>query len=639
MPWFHQRPNLLSRYGEGREAPPLSRNFSILDGSADYIALDSAYTGDITFDVYPLIDGAGLPAGSPAVTALIWNTITVSVTALTDIGKNGADFFYGSIANISGAGLDIPVALASGIEIGAILVGSPEQVSATKNLMMDWVVDENAWTVGDFITTTSTPANTKITQPFGSIDTDYEYQITATHGYTNIPNKRTLRIGAFFTSVTIAFSEKYGGWDAWQYDYYKPADPGHTDLSVRLDQGNQAGAVTDITVSRTLKTANASQSYTVMLGTGQSLSVGQLENAPFPTDEQFVNNDLRYRMMKNATLTFKAGTVASTYEGFKLQKEGSYTHSHYTAMMRQLDDMSGNSDTFVTIPTGQSNTNLAGIAIGTDSYNTGVAQMDALTNIKSASDTLTYPGFTLVHGESGAGGSGDYATELNLLIADMKAEATTHGDASVFNVVQDQPTTGPYWNVCKEIFDISNTRTDYFLSGPKYYMNWNYPDRADTEKAGLHLNGHGYDLQGEYLAKVWNNLLYGAADWKPLQATSAVGSGTQITVYFDVPAPPLVLDTSLVPAAYGNGFNYEGDFGNIEPTIVSVNSDNIVFDVGQTAVDGRVIEIGRFLTAGPVTGWQLPITNIRDSDTTVGATTGETLYNWLVVGDITVSVA
>ncbi|MFP6685386.1 MAG: hypothetical protein VB934_11760 [Polyangiaceae bacterium] len=108
-------------------------------------------------------------------------------------------------------------------------------------------------------------------------------------------------------------------------------------------------------------------------------------------------------------------------------------------------------------------------------------------------------------------------------------------------------------------------------------------------------------------------------------------NATVITVSFAVPAPPLVLDTTLVTDPGNFGFEYVDDsrappaivdVAITAPTVVTVTLASVPTGANQrlryayTGVDGA--------PSGPLTG---PRGNLRDSDATVSAH-GYDLSNW-----------
>ena len=142
-----------------------------------------------------------------------------------------------------------------------------------------------------------------------------------------------------------------------------------------------------------------------------------------------------------------------------------------------------------------------------------------------------------------------------------------------------------YWNVALKTWEYSTSRADAFLAGPKYHINYRWPSVPGVDT--VHLNAHGYDVQGEYLAKALRNAAWGDRQWKPFQPKAAYPSGgNTFTVEFDVPVLPIVNDTTTVPAAAGNGVTYVSGGGNLTPSSFVINGNKIVFTISQPAVIG-----------------------------------------------------
>lgn len=77
----------------------------VLDGTEGYIELYYPFNPDnahIQMNVYPYVNGNGLPDGAPAVVANQWNALSwyPSLPELVYIGWNGTYFFNGMVSDI-----------------------------------------------------------------------------------------------------------------------------------------------------------------------------------------------------------------------------------------------------------------------------------------------------------------------------------------------------------------------------------------------------------------------------------------------------------------------------------------------------------------------------------------------------------
>jgi len=164
-----------------------------------------------------------------------------------------------------------------------------------------------------------------------------------------------------------------------------------------------------------------------------------------------------------------------------------------------------------------------------------------------------------------------------------------------------------------------------FVVAPKYMLGY----VAD----GVHLTGDGERMLGEYYAKAWRRVLVDGEAWLPVSPRAVQRDGAVITVDFIVPAPPLVLDTTLVtdPGTFGFGF---GDTSGAAPTIAAVaivDDDTVSITLSAEPVGGnkrlRYAMTGSAgAAAGPTTGAR---GNLRDSDATVSLA-AYPLFNWCV---------
>src|SRR5262249_13771365 len=96
------------------------------------------------------------------------------------------------------------------------------------------------------------------------------------------------------------------------------------------------------------------------------------------------------------------------------------------------------------------------------------------------------------------------------------------------------------------------------LVGPRYIFPY---VGAGASFPGWHLSNAGYRWLGEYYAKAYKKVVIDGGSWTPLKPNTISRAGAVITVTFDVPAPPLVLDTALVSNPGSFGFEFIDDSG------------------------------------------------------------------------------
>ena len=158
------------------------------------------------------------------------------------------------------------------------------------------------------------------------------------------------------------------------------------------------------------------------------------------------------------------------------------------------------------------------------------------------------------------------------------------------------------------------------LVGAKYHL----PYVVD----GVHLSNEGYRHMGEDYAKVYRHVILEGKTWEPLRPKTVARAGAVITVKMHVPAPPLVMDTTLVSDPGNKGFEWAG-----AETIASVaisGPDTLVITLSAAPAAGGRLRYAFTGTSGalggPTTG---PRGNLRDSDATPSRF-GYPLHNWCI---------
>jgi hypothetical protein len=174
-------------------------------------------------------------------------------------------------------------------------------------------------------------------------------------------------------------------------------------------------------------------------------------------------------------------------------------------------------------------------------------------------------------------------------------------------------------------------------TGPKYQYDY----AAD----GVHLVTVGYQMLGEKYGQVYHERLVLGRDWQPLQPLAVERSGRVISVRFHVPVAPLAFDATL-PAphqqaglnqwAQGRGFEVWQGNRRVVIQSLAIAGDSVQITVGEDV--GAGFNVGYAATHDGVlrpggTGrWG----QLRDSDPFVGSTTGRAQPNFAVAFELPV---
>ncbi|MBX3199947.1 MAG: hypothetical protein KF894_17555 [Labilithrix sp.] len=273
---------------------------------------------------------------------------------------------------------------------------------------------------------------------------------------------------------------------------------------------------------------------------------------------------------------------------------------------------------------------------GTKAYANGIAQVTAGRDIaKELGKTYVVRAVANVHGESDhAEKSTRYATDLLAWQADYERDIRElTGQAEPVPMFQTQISSWTKLMGGTETSAIpaaqlaahTTSAGKVVLVGPKYHLAYS--------KDGVHLTSRGYQHMGEDYAKAYRRVVLEGKPWEPLRPIATTREGAVIKVKLAVPAPPIVLDTTLVADPGSYGFEYS-DASAAPPAIAKVEiaaPDTVVVTLAHVPTGGerrlRYAFTGvKGAGAGPQTG---PRGNLRDSDAT-RSRTGQHLYNWCI---------
>jgi hypothetical protein len=374
-----------------------------------------------------------------------------------------------------------------------------------------------------------------------------------------------------------------------------------------------------------------------VLGTGQSLSVGTLGTPVLSLTQPYAN------------ITFVTGVLsggAGLTSFIPLVEKTVETHSSSFA---NLITMMARDVILVGAPAGQTSHDLliSQHGIGGQPYSaikkggTTTCYADGLAQAKAGHDLAVAAGksyviraVTNVHGESDHVAlnaayeanllqwQADYETDAKVLSGQAESVPMLHSQISSWTRFNSSTTSQiPAAQLAAHV----DSAGKVVLVGAKYHL----PYVAD----GVHLTTEGYQHMGEDYAKVYRRVILEGKAWEPVRPKTVTRAGAVVTVTMHVPAPPLVLDTTLVTDPGKFGFEWADD-GPATPTVTSValsGPDTVVvtLSAAPTAAHPRL----RYAytgtagaLAGPTTG---PRGNLRDSDATPSRNNYK-LYNWCV---------
>ena len=363
---------------------------------------------------------------------------------------------------------------------------------------------------------------------------------------------------------------------------------------------------------------------------GQSLSLGQAADV-LSTSQPFAN------------LTFSGGVRAGDdiddVVPLVERKEANLGETIASGMANLLTEMTETPDRpglrFLVSAHGVGGAPYADLARGTAPYERGIRHALAGADIAADLDVdYRVAAVALVHGEADHRlGNTAYTDDLDTWQADYEVDVQDMlGQSDPIPMFLCQVSSWTHYGQATSLIpqaqlDATRQYPDrLYLVTPKYFLP--YADR-------VHLTADGERWLGEYYAKAMQQVLVMGEPWRPLQPASVQRDGRIVTVEFEVPVPPLVLDTDLVSDPGNFGFEI-ADASGSPPAIESVQL------TGPTTVQLTLAaepDAGARLryaftgtpdvSAGPQTG---PRGNLRDSDSTLSRH-DYPLFNWAVTFD------
>ncbi len=402
-----------------------------------------------------------------------------------------------------------------------------------------------------------------------------------------------------------------------------------------------------------------SRDWNGIIGTGQSLAVGG--RPVLTTNQPYVNlklstGQLTWPVDPNDTnlalvpLVEPAGRIAPRYPSS--WPENLYGETPHTAMANEISALvrSNLNRDYVTIHSavGESGQGMSVIKKGAvpkgingHAYEASLIETRAITRLaKAAGKTYGVGAIVLIHGESDAGNT-NYEGEMLQLWQDYNADlrSITGQSGDILMIVSQHhsyadrsASTLAEWRIGVD------HPASIVCSGPKYQYH---------SVEGVHLTSEGYRQLGEKIGEVYYERVVLGKNWQPLQPTSVEHQGTNITIHFHVPVPPLVWDTGLAaphPSVeeWKNGKGFEATGASGEKVMIAsatISGDAVVI---QCASDpGRDARVG-YATVGEKNRMSAPFRGcfrwglLRDSDSFKGAVTGVAQPNFAVAFELPV---
>jgi len=217
-----------------------------------------------------------------------------------------------------------------------------------------------------------------------------------------------------------------------------------------------------------------------------------------------------------------------------------------------------------------------------------------------------------------------YLSKLNQLITDINVDAAsiTGQSSPVFMLTYQTCTRSAQWRQI-QLAQLQAAKTNplIFLVSPLYFL----PHNADE----VHLTATGYKWLGGYFGRAYKTLLDGKRP-KWLNPLSATRRGSVIRVRFDVPASPMVLDTTNLGAATDHGFAVEDSGGLVSLDTVEIDGQDVMITLAESTSGAVVVRYAMDYLGSGLAINNAGSGNLRDSatETILVDSVERDLYNW-----------
>jgi hypothetical protein len=220
---------------------------------------------------------------------------------------------------------------------------------------------------------------------------------------------------------------------------------------------------------------------------------------------------------------------------------------------------------------GEGGTAIASLAKGSTDYTKMMSAVDRMIALAgSVNAPIACQAVPFIQGESDIASTAKatYKTALAQLQADLQTDIQAKtGQTNPVYLFATQVAAHGYYSggttpdIALGQYEVAQTNLLVKLVMPLYFIDYNSGD--------VHFTNIAAKWVGAYMGLAYKRVVLEGRDWKPLAPLRKIVQGNVMTVIFDVPRPPLVLDTVQVSDPGNFGFGVV-DSGGSARTITSV---------------------------------------------------------------------
>lgn len=378
-----------------------------------------------------------------------------------------------------------------------------------------------------------------------------------------------------------------------------------------------------------------------LISYGQSLSAGRLSNPPISLSQPYANL-MPAGGVKSATGSDLIGFAAliedtknegNSGTGVNGETPCSGAANYAVAYTAQTAGVAPSDFTVWSSAPGQSGQPIANLSKGTSAYARLMAQVSAgVSSAASLGRSFAVHAVSWTQGEADVladTAAATYKAAVRQLVADLNTDIkaatgqTTSVHLLIYQTAWHSTLSGAegVGAIALAQLELAATEPLIHLTTPIYHVA--------TVSDHLHLTASGSSYYGHYIGRAYAQLVVEGREPDSIQPVSATAVGTTLRIRFDVPAPPLVFDTTNLSAITDYGFAVHDGTGTLtlsSPLIV--NGDTVQWTLNRTlgtspTVDYALSYAGTLHENGGAG-------NLRDSTPDTGIVDGVSMPLWHV---------
>jgi hypothetical protein len=384
-----------------------------------------------------------------------------------------------------------------------------------------------------------------------------------------------------------------------------------------LSGGNSVSGGYDPTPLDDLGYVIPAHDWNVLIGDGQSLSIGGDGTPPLSVTQPWSNIGFNGGTRAQTPSTDMTSTIPLTENGVETFCSGAA--NYYSELIAEIEGGNPNSVTVAAATAGHGSYTLSQLTQGTAWYAVLQAQMTGFKALATtAGKTPRMFAMPWMQGESDAQNATDEAAYKAALIAfrtgaETDAQSRIGGTTPLALLMYQTPsyvTGNPQGAYIQRVqFQLPREQANFYHVSALYHLPF-----AAGQSQVLHLSNLGYLWWGHMAGRALYQLVRQGKKPAKIDPISVTSRGTELRIKFRVPQKPLVFDVDTLAVTTQMGFAVSDVDGDVPlSNIVIANGDTIVATLARTLAASPEVRYAQDFLGNGLTVWRGASGNLRDS--------------------------